>query len=64
MPVITPLRLTNILQRRKAVHAENFALAEYHGVLHSYNNLTVKGVIPDEGEWLRSRTVGNGGDRI
>jgi hypothetical protein len=33
----------------KAVRAENSALAEYNRVLRIYTDLTVSGIIPDEG---------------
>jgi hypothetical protein len=37
---------------RKALHAENSALAEYKRVLRIFTDLTVNGKIPDEDDWL------------
>ena len=38
---------------RQAYRVETFALRKFRQVLQIYSDLTVKGVIPDEAEWLR-----------
>lgn len=37
---------------------ENLALVEYNLVLRIYADLTVRGIIPDEAEWLKSQGSG------
>jgi hypothetical protein len=46
---------------QRAVQAENSALRDYARVSRIYQDLTVKGVIPDEAEWLKSRGAAAGG---
>lgn len=42
----------------QALRAEEVALAEYSQVLRIYDDLTTRGIIPDEDEWLRSASAG------
>lgn len=48
---------------RRALHAENSALAECDRILRVYHDLTVDGKIPDESDWPRHRAaVGDTGE--
>lgn len=40
--------------QQQALRAENVARAEYNRVLRIYTDLVVRGIIPDEAEWLKS----------
>lgn len=40
---------------KKALKAENYALTEYERLLRIYTALTVDGVTPDEGDWLKAQ---------
>jgi PilZ domain len=40
---------------QKALRAERFDLAEYNKVLRIYTDLTLNGIVPDDGEWLKEQ---------
>lgn len=44
---------------RQALRAENAALSEYHRILRIFSDLTLRGIIPDEGEWLKTANAGS-----
>ncbi len=46
---------------QKALRAESLALQEYKRVLRIVTDLTVNGIIPDEGEWLKAQAASAGG---
>src|SRR5215831_16527523 len=46
---------------RRAVRAENLALAEYTRILRIFHNLTVNGKVPDGTDWPRPRTAATNG---
>src|SRR5215831_3713036 len=42
---------------QEAVRAESLAQREYNGLRRVYRDLTINGVIPDDGDWLQAQAA-------